>query len=279
LVPAASALLAVALSAAAADGELLETAMVLPGATPTATPTAPPPPNAPTPRPLEFRPPLNIDECLALIERAAAQLPPAGATDPALPVESIVAMINSAFQYLNLRDDLHTSLAHYRWIRLASGRVDNEPGRIDRDVYTFEVPVRRISAICLEVETGDVLLHGIDVYDENNQRRQQFEFAEPKRLRHLLPRRDVFHLWRRTTISRIEIRYSRHETAVSGPAPRVHVLGGVTSQQEFIKTALYSLQVEAIPAIREGRYGAAREALATAAERIRDFQRQKQRAR
>ncbi|MCC5875613.1 MAG: hypothetical protein JJU11_05280 [Candidatus Sumerlaeia bacterium] len=229
-------------------------------------------------QPLSFRPPLSLNECLQLIDTMVNTLPNTNSEDGPLdsvPSASLIRMIDVLYSYLNFRDDLHTSLAHYEWMRLGETRVADPGDTADRDSLHFDAPVRNISALSLAVDRGDVYLHGLWVYDESGQERQQFLFDPPLRLRHSLPRMEVFHLWRRTEISRIEMKYSRAEDM--DRSPKVFVRGGVTNRREFIKTALYNLKKEAEPAIHQGRYADARIHLQSARGNITDYIRQNRR--
>lgn len=234
---------------------------------------------APTPAPISFRPPLSLNECLQLIDTMVNALPETNSDEGPLdsvPSASIIRMIDVLYSYLNFRDDLHTSLAHYEWMRLGETRVADPGEAADRDALHFDAPVRNISALSLAVDRGDVYLHGLWVYDESGHERQQFLFDPPRRLRHSLPRMEVFHLWRRTEISRIEMKYSRAEDM--DRSPKVFVRGGVTNRREFIKTALYNLKKEAEPAIHQGRYADARIHLQSARGNITDYIRQNRRS-
>lgn len=228
----------------------------------------------PEPEPITFRPPLSLNECLRLIDQIIEILPGEGADSASLanlPAASILRMIDSCYGYLNIRDDLHTSLAHYQWMRIGETRVADPGDENDRDVLFFDTPVHNISALSLHVDRGDVLLHGMWVYDEEGMERQQFYFNPPKRLRHSLPRMEVFHLWTRTQISRIEIEYTRAEEM--NRSPKVFISGGVTNRREYIKTALYNLKKEAEPAILQGRFAEARSHLEDARLNILEFSR------
>lgn len=226
-----------------------------PTTTPRPTPaaTAAPAPQRPVPMPVA--PPLSLSDCQAILSDAAQVV----GTDPT----TAERMIASVENYLKFRDDLHTSLASYQWPRLRSAKVENDPGTVDRDTFRFDPPVERISALGFEAEGGDVWLHTVRVYDENNALRDTHRFDKPRLLQQMLPRREVFHLWRRTTISRIEVEYS---SANPGPQhPRVSVLGGTTAEREYIKTAIYHLGTAA-DAVRQGKAPVAGQAL-TAAQR------------
>lgn len=231
------------------------------------------------PEPITFRPPLSLNECLQLIEILIQSMPEVNSEigpQDEVPSGSLIRMIDAIYGYLNFRDDLHTSLAHYEWMRLGETRVADPGETPDRDSLHFDAPVRNLSALSLAVDRGDVYLHGLWVYDETGQERQQFLFDPPRRLRHSLPRMEVFHLWRRTEVSRIELKYSRVESM--DRSPKVFVRGGVTNRREYIKTALYNLKKEAEPAIYQGRYADARLHLQSARSNINDYIRQNRRS-
>ncbi|CAN5381506.1 hypothetical protein BH09SUM1_BH09SUM1_03140 [soil metagenome] len=253
---------------------------VSPTATPSPSPTASekvtPPEAAPVakaPRPLgqPITPPLSLDECMKLIARAR-ELTPATDASQTSPenTATIGNMVRASYEYLRFRDDLHTSLARYVWLKLDSEYVQNGIGEVDKDVMAFDPPVERISALSIEAVNADTLLYSIRVYDEKKALRTTFDYTkDPKTLRHSLPRRDVFHLWRRTTISRIEIEYSRLPGVDKSVRPRVVVYGGITDPPEHIKTAIYYLE-ETPELLQEKKWEDVREYLGKANDRIKD---------
>lgn len=236
---------------------------------------APAPVGAPKPTPITYLPPVSLSETLSLISRAEHALPPPGT--PALPADradiaSLKRMLTSCINYLTYRDDLHTSLSDYEWVEMNTAKVQHQPGKHDADVMTFTPPVQEISAISLGVERGDVSVFHVVVYDEKSNKRQLFEFKDdPKLLRHLLPRREVFHLWKRTTISRIDIEYARADLG-SDIQPKVIVFGGITEKREYIKTALFELK-RTLEKIDSAQWDDARESLLDAARNINDYTR------
>ncbi|MBI1289796.1 hypothetical protein GC173_00940 [bacterium] len=215
---------------------------------PTPSPTATVTPAPTTAAPVRFIPPLSIAECQDLMRRAEKLIPPDGAPSPDPTwVAGLQSMVETCGNYLNFRSDLHTSLSQYRWIELGGGRVENNPGGVDKDAKTFDPPIEGISAISLEARSADVYLHRLVVFDEKNRKRQDFDFStNPQLLRHALPRRDVYHLWRRSTVSRIEMEYSTVKEREPGePRARVAVFAGITnrSRPEFVKTTIWHLHV------------------------------------
>ncbi len=240
-----------------------------------------------TPPPISYLPPISLRETLRLMDRvsstlsrqapavavvttpgAAVPAPPA----PEVPVESLQRMIRSCINYLRYRDDIHTSLSDYEWVELDDERVENSPDAPDQDAILFEPPVERISAISLQATGGDVRVHRIRVIDEKNSTRQLFDYdSKPLLVRHLLPRREVFHLWRRTTISRIELEYARVDST-GGVRPRIIIFGGTTSRREYIKTALFQLEL-ASDRLNRKDWARALDAVAEAKEGLGDYMR------
>lgn len=246
------------------SGTLPLAAQMLPGQ----GPSTPPAKSAP----LRRLPPLSLNDCIDIVNRAldGVQIPPdAPAEELARHSNDLVQLIGTAYNYLNFRDDLHTSLANYQWVELGRVGIDNSDSKTDNDVVAFEVPMERISALSLEAVDGDCRIHYLAVYDEKGQLRDEYNFRkEPRLLRHSLPRREVFHLWRRTTISRIVVENSR-----IGPRkeskPKLRILGGITERRELIKTALYHLS-RARDSARNHDWQTTREALLNAKEKILD---------
>lgn len=208
-------------------------------ATPTATPTTAPPATRP------YFPPLSLVECIDQIREVRGKIPTE--TLPIAEVPStgdrIARRIQSIFNYLKFRDDLHSSLADYQWAFLGDHKVQNDPGQSDQDTLIFDPSQRRISALSLSVSNGDIHIYRLRVVDEFGKLRQEWDFGKrPVLLRNLLPRREVFHLWTRTTISRIEIEYAVANPARTTDVPRVSFFGGRTDRVEHIKTAMRHLQ-------------------------------------
>lgn len=192
-----------------------------------------------------YFPPLSLVECLDQLRAIQRLIPPE--TVPTAQAEEhsalIIRRVQSIFNYLKFRDDLHTSLADYQWVPLGEEKVQNDPQMADADVFTYDPPVTRISALSLSVTGGDVYIHKLRVIDEKDRLRQEWDHTKrPVFLRSLLPRREVFHLWTRTTISRIEVSYSRATNVPTDSFPRVTIFGGITEKTEHIKTAMRHLQ-------------------------------------
>lgn len=211
------------------------------------------------------RPPLSLEEALSQLRQAQLRL---AAADGAVP-EDIPQTIGSVINYLSFRDDLHTSLANYTWTALGNAKVENSTR--DRDELSFDPPVKRVSALTFEAVGGDLRVQKLWVYDEFDRLRDEFDYeAEPRVVRSDLPRRQVFHLWRRTTIKRVEWEASRLAVNERSPvSPRLILLGGITDRPEHVKTALYQLML-AQTALQEANRKQATETLARAAQALAD---------
>lgn len=239
----------------------------------------PTPPPTPLPTPVvtptvSFIPPLSVEDCSELLKRALQLLPEKDRAplEPGIAA-SVRSMAETTANYLSFRDDLHTSLVHYNWSELGKGWVQNDPGRADSDMFKFDPPIRSISALSLDTMGGDVWLHRLEIWDEKDSKRQEFDYREaPKLLRADLPRRDVFHLWRRTTISRVRVEYSRANPPEGGIRAGVVLYGGATrtNRPEHVKTAIWFLH-EAVASIDTKDWAAARYKIAEATENIEDY--------
>ncbi len=230
--------------------------------TPTPEPTPEPTPTpTPTPTPVPYLPPLSLGECHELIERVLSYVPTVddGSLPPDIHLDSLVRMVTSSYNYLNFRDDLHTSLIHYNWTELGEVRVDRTEG-IDSGTLRFDPPSPRVSAISIDVRRGDIWLHRMRVYDEREELRHEFDYTvTPRLIRHSLPRRQVFHLWRRADVARIDTEFSRANPNL-GTSPIVTLTAGTTNRPEHVKMALFHLN-EARNELRELRWSRARSEL------------------
>lgn len=214
------------------------------------------------PRPA-VRPPLSLEEALSQLQQAQLRL---AASEESVP-EDVTKTIGSVINYLSFRDDLHTSLANYTWTALGNAKVENSTR--DKDELSFEPPVKRVSALTFEAVGGDLRVQKLWVYDEFDRLRDEFDYEdEPRVVRSDLPRRQVFHLWRRTTIKRVEWEASRLSVNErSGVSPRLILLGGITDKPERVKTALYQLMLAQKALIEKNRKQTA-EALANAVDAL-----------
>lgn len=195
-------------------------------------------------RALSSTPPLSLNDCLRQAREIDAALGRLDAEQLDEPTRTtLVARIRSVASYMKFRDDLHATLANYEWLRLGSERVTGTDG--DTDVIRPQSPIARVSALSFEAENGDVRLLEVRVFDEKGLRVAGFDRATEKGdwvLTAGLPRREVFHLWRRTTVSRVEVRYAKATTDTAQRNTRVVVYMGRTDRPETAKTAIYHLE-------------------------------------
>lgn len=255
-----------AVAAAAQGAPPVRPANADPGPTPAPTPLLSPAQTTP----------FSLNDCRQRINQALDFLsdPAATSGEQGLPTRrAAYTLADRVINYLEVRDYLHTSLAHYTWSPLDSNKVENLPNTVDTDTFDFKGDIPHISALSFEIEDGDAFLHTVRVYDENDNV-WEHQLEPPVLLQHSLPRREVFHLWRRTTLRKVEVEYSRANPGTR-EEPRVHLWGGVTDRKEHIKTALYHLRMGR-EAVREGNVEEARTALAQADRFIGEFIRSNQ---
>ncbi|MEO8376847.1 MAG: hypothetical protein ABI579_04185 [Candidatus Sumerlaeota bacterium] len=236
--------------------------------------TLPPPMALAETRKIAFLPPISMDETVSLLDKVISELPESNDAEgkSAVPVETLRRMLRSCVNYLHYRDDLQNSMADYEWIDLGTQKVENPPGGFDHDQIIYNPPIERVSALSIEVEQGDIRIHRLRVYDEKDSTRQLFDFAdEPTLLQQQLPRREIFQLWRRSTISRIEIECSRVDDK-SDAVPRVTIYGGVSDQREYLKTAQFQIEL-ASDRIGRGVFDRARLILIDSKETIDEYTR------
>lgn len=217
-----------------------------------------------------FYAPLSFEDALRLIESVLNDLPKGEDGDAADPAR-LRDMAESAHLYLQYQHDLHSSLSDYTWIYLDDEPVENDPGLTDRDTVRLDPPVEMIGAIGLEARGGDVQVHRLTVFDENDEFRDEWSRPIPWMLRSRLPRFQIFQIWRRTTVGRIEIEYSR---ANQEERPRVVFNGGrnVDGRPERIKTAMERLEMATRLLDREPvRWETVGSHLTLASEEIRQF--------
>lgn len=239
-----------------------------------AAPTPPPPLTLAETRKIAFLPPISLDETLSLIDKVASELPAKNEAEGNFSVSTdmLRRMLRSCVNYLQYRDDLQNAMADYEWIDLGSQPIENTSNGADHNVIVYDPPIQRISAISMGVELGDISILRVRVMDEKNATRQFFDLGEnPAVLKQFLPRREVFQLWRRSTISRIEVDCKRMDNS-SQTMPRITVYGGISEQREYLKTAQFQLEL-ASDRISRGVYDRARSALGESKEAINDYTR------
>ncbi len=190
---------------------------------------------------IDYVPPLSLDDSARLLAAAVRHLQDApDKVDPEEVDPSVVRLVESVRDYIVSRDELHTSPGDYEWILVDKGRVSR--GSSDRDSFDFPSPITRVSVLGFEAERGDVLIREVVVVDDRGREVTGFR-AEPDTpwvVEARFPRRDLFHLWRRTTVSRIDIKYEAAPGDQSKSDPRLHILVGRSETREYGKSAVFS---------------------------------------
>lgn len=212
---------------------------------PTATATPAPPLG-----PIAFVPPLSVNDCVGLLEKLNAELAKAPARyDTKRIDDSVPRLLQSVYNYLKFRDELLSSLTGYEWVPLGRGKVDREGA--DRDEFVFNPPIPHISVLQFEAENGDVILSEVLVTDENGHAVSGFRQhpERPWRIMSGMPRREVYHLWRRTEIAKIELRYAPAKPGET--SPRISIFGARTNRREYSKMAMHDID-EALKALERG---------------------------
>ncbi len=220
-----------------------------------------------------FRQPLSLKETLSLVRESITWIPAETEISDETTLE-LSRTIQSCTEYLKFRNDLHTSLADYEWYHLGDDKVQNNPGNYDEDTFYWDPPVKNLNAISLNSLYGDVYIDMVKVFDDQGSVKFSFSDPNPKVLRNLLPRREVFHLWSSTDVQEIRIRY-RKVKADPNLTPKVILRGGVAHRPEYIKTAIWNL-TNSQGRIREKNWVEARVELQSAASNISDYLRFRQ---
>lgn len=207
---------------------------------------------------IDYVPPLSLDDSSRLIAAAVRHLEDApDKVDPEAVHPTVIRLVESVREYIASRDELHTSPADYEWILVDKGRVAR--GSSDRDTFEFAEPITRVSVLGFEAERGDVLIREVVVVDDRDREVAGFrsEPDTPWLVEARFPRRDLYHLWRRTTLKQIKIKYEAAPGNESKSDPRLHILVGRSDSREFGKTAVLAC-VEARQALLAGEVARAR---------------------
>lgn len=225
---------------------------------------------------LQVPPPFSLNDCVGLLDLSRSELEETAqeAVGPAtgLRRQSILRILGSVSTYLKSRDDLHSSLVDYKWDRLAPIEVrDRLPRPLALRWQAEEMP-RNVSALSFEADGGDVELHGLRVFDAAGEQIAEFDRSERNRevlLRHSLPRRYVFHLWRPSDVGRIELLMAKTASAAD-VIPEVSIHAGHTDRPEHGKSAIYFI-TEAEQNVRDEQLAAALEDIGQAQREIREY--------
>ncbi|MDX2176525.1 MAG: hypothetical protein SF028_08640 [Candidatus Sumerlaeia bacterium] len=223
---------------------------------------SPPSPAATTPSPtpatlqverFDYVPPLSVTDCIGLMGRLRKHVEATpGRVDPARVDPSVPRVLESIYNYLSLRNDLHASLNDYTWIQVGRGGVAGDADSPDTDRYRLGGVVEDTSALSFEAERTDVEIHSLKVIDESGAVTGEFTRERPGQwtIRAELPRRDVFQLWKRRDIREIEVTYAP-VNAPRGREGRLAIYAGRTSKPEYGKITIYEID-RARRFIREG---------------------------
>lgn len=209
--------------------------------------------------PIPFRPPLSIIDVggsLADLQRHLEHAP--AVTSPEKIDPSVLRLLDSASAYLQQREDLQGAISEYRWGTLDRAVVTHPDA--SSQMIMISPPETRISALGLEVRGADVEIQSVRVFNEDGTEIQGYR-NRPESAWILLdgiPRRSVYHLWQRTEVSRVEIRWTMlHAT----PAPAtVAVTFGKNDSREYGKMAIHQVLL-AREELSRGEVGTARETL------------------
>ncbi|MCB2155528.1 hypothetical protein KQI84_11635 [bacterium] len=258
-----------------------ETAEVIrAAATPTPTPTAnagpvagPSPTQTPvaTPTPFDVLPPFSLSDCSALIGQGLNALPLSDDDPKAYNDEAVFGLLRTITNYLKMRDEMHSTLVNYTWNQIARGQVSD--GLIDNEEFTFDKDdcPQEVSALSFEVQRGDAYLHYLRVIDSEGHEVATFDRLRrnPRLIRHSLPRREVFHLWRPTSIGKIELAYSQANPG-RDRSPKVLIHAGHTDDPEYGKSAIFFI-TRAEQRLRAEEISLARNDLIKAQQEIRNY--------
>ncbi len=188
------------------------------------------------PKSLTYNLPFSLSDCYTLLSLARDALNETKSGVTNWDRASIDGLLETVSAYLRERDTMHSSLVEYRWEVLATRSVKS--GLPQSDMIDLDPGSRgsRINALSFQVEDGDVVLHKLDVYDDENT--LVGPFKREVTLRHSLPRRYVFHLYLPTDVQQIAMSTSQARPA-AGEKPRVVVLAGRTDEPEHGKAAIH----------------------------------------
>lgn len=195
------------------------------------------------PPPFRFESPFSLPDCITILRAIIAGIRVEdGAAFTRFEPASLRRGIEVVSNYLRARDDLHYNLVDYRWERVGTDSVTS--ALIQQLRFTWEdssMPTR-VDALSLEALRGDVYLHSMMIYDDQGELAADYKFDDTRlmRLRHSLPRREVFHLWSPTAISRVDLALSRFDPLES-VFPQVNLHVGRTNRPEHGKATIYYL--------------------------------------
>ncbi len=221
------------------------------------------------PQAMSYNLPFSLSDCYTLLSQARDALREQESGAAEWDLDSVNGLMETVSAYLRERDTMHSNLIEYEWEMLVSEPVKSglpqssaigvNPGRAGH----------KINALSFQVDGGDVVLHKLDVYDEENM--LVGPFKREVTLRHSLPRRYVFHLYLPTDVQRIVMSTSQSRPA-AGHVPRVAILAGRTDEPEHGKAAIHYIWRSQL-ALSEGDLRRAERRLEKAQSEILDYRR------
>jgi hypothetical protein len=193
--------------------------------------------------PFLYEIPFSLSDCIGILRAVLGGI---SVEDDAAVLHyeetSLRRALDSISNYLRARDDLHYNLVDYRWERVGIDTATSALIQPVRFTWAQSAMPQGVDAFSLEALRGDVYLHSMMIYDEKEEQVADFKFegARLMRLRHSLPRREVFHLWRPTNVSRVDLAVSRFDPAAE-EYPQIQLHAGRTSKPEHGKATIFFL--------------------------------------
>lgn len=218
---------------------------------------------------VEYSLPFSLSDCYTMLSTARKALHEHASGEQQYDLESIVGLLETVTNYLRDRDSMHANLIDYEWSILASRAVDSALPRTE----TLRLDPRNdgedIVALSFEVDAADATIHVLEVYNDENE--LVGPFRREVTLRHSLPRRYVFHLYRPTDVQRILLTTSQARPG-SGATPRIVIHAGRTDQPEHAKGAIHFIWRSQL-AMRAGEFDKAQQRLQWAQDEIVEYRR------
>lgn len=180
-------------------------------------------------------PPLSLEDCRVALQRARqkAELSAEPSTELA---PDLLPLTEQVLAYVRMLDERHSNLRRYRWQPAGTAKVATDGP--DRDDFTFSRPIKDVSALAFHSRDGDVSLEGVAVIGVDGHR-AEFGLDPPLVIMSGIPRREVFHLYSRTEVRKVEVRYKALQ---QDRAPRVSLYLGISDHPDYLKSCIYYLE-------------------------------------
>jgi hypothetical protein len=230
-------------------------------AAPTSVPIAP--------KRVEYALPFSLSDCYSMLSTARKALQAQAAGQAEYDMDSIVDLLETVTNYLRDRDAMHTNLIDYEWQILTTRAVNSATPQTETIMLDPREDGKDIVALSFEVDGADATIHTLEVYSHENE--LVGPFRNEVTLRHSLPRRYVFHLYRPTRVARIVLTTSQARPG-SESVPRVVINAGRTDQPEPGKGAIHFIW-RAQLALRGEDYDKAQRRLELAQDEILEYRR------